>query len=168
MNRNYLLGLAFLAMMVVFLVFPNVNFFEKSNTFQNPSGRRMITVESDGTITLVPVKNIDSSINNTVNSLKSELNPLITQNKSLMSANTRAIGITAGGIASNTATFNSYVKKGSQVSMAMGPGNKARFDEDNKNRRFLRGTGDNWRVDYRGSADSEKTGNPPLWIINTV
>ena len=87
MNRDYLLGLAFLAAMVVFLVLPNVNFFEESTKFAKPAGQNMVTVESDGTITLVPVKNIDTAINATVDSLKSELNTVITRNTSSITTN---------------------------------------------------------------------------------
>jgi hypothetical protein len=168
MNRNYLLGLAFLAAMVVFLVLPNVNFFEESTKFAKPAGQNMVTVESDGTITLVPVKNIDTAINATVDSLKSELNPVITQNTSGISTNASGISTNASGIAANKRTFDSYIKRGSRVSLAMGPGNSAGFDKNNTNRRFLVGTSDNWRVAYNGSANSGNTNNPPQWIINAA
>jgi len=168
MNRNYLLGLAFLAAIVVFLVLPNVNFFEQSTSFAKPAGQNVITAEADGTISLVPIENIDTAINSTVDSLKSELNPVITQNTSGIKTNASGIATNASGIATNKSTFKSYIKRGSRVSLAMGPGNNAAFDKKNTNRRFLIGTSDNWRVAYNGLANSRRTKQPPQWIINAV
>ena len=165
MNKNYLLGLAFLSAMVIFLIMPNVNFFEESTKFAKPAGQNMITAEADGTITLVPIKNIDTAINATVDSLKSELNPVITQNTSGVATNASGIATNASGIAANTNRFSSYIKSGSTITMAAGLGNFFTFDKNNTNRRFLRGTGDQWRVDYRGDVNSNRTGHPPQWII---
>jgi len=168
MNKNYLIGLAFLSAIVIFLIMPNVSFFTESTSFATPVGQNMITAEADGTITLVPVKKIDTAINDTVDSLKSELNPVITQNTSGVAANASGVSTNASGIAANKNRFSSYIKSGSNITMAMGPGNNATFDKNNTNRRFLVGTSDNWRVAYNGSTNSRSTGNPPKWIIRAA
>lgn len=54
----------------------DTSYYTASTAFKD-DGLNMMVTDSDGTITFIPVTRIDTAVNDTVNSLKSELNPII-------------------------------------------------------------------------------------------
>lgn len=145
------------------------------------SGSNLIVMDATGNMKLAPIDTFNANTKSNLRTIVGDKVPeqLSALNDSIRGGkegslkdlyNDLSSGITSNtrAITTNKDTFKSYVKNGAQVSIAMGPGNQAKFDGTNTNRRFLRGTRDNWRVDYRGPAKSENTGHPPLWIVNTV
>lgn len=72
---NLFIFLAAIVLLIIYFTMGNTSYFTASKVFNEPSS--MMVTDSDGNITLIPVKNIDSAINGTVGSLKSELNPTI-------------------------------------------------------------------------------------------
>lgn len=72
LSKHVLLVLLFVIFIVIFLM-TNINFFTKTELFSGSKvGTNIITVSSDGTITLVPSKNVDTAINDTVTSLQTD------------------------------------------------------------------------------------------------
>lgn len=174
MNK-LLITLLSLLTILVFLYFSGiVSFYSQTLAPTNFNGASsLIAFDSNGNLKSIPVSNINAGINAAVKGTADSINNVIDTVKQRANDNSYGVSNLKDNIvptlakktdvtnqinaanASVNRSLNSYVKKGSPVSIQVGAGSSG-YTYSTSNPRYLYGSGDNWRVAYDNTKPNAK------------
>lgn len=157
-NQLLFFGLAVASTLVFLLVSGTFEPYKKATAFA--SGNNFITLDSKGDIKLQPVVDVDNAIDAAAGSIAADVAATYKTKASASSDGqyySRTFQTKAAASADKTAAAaayqpkGDYVKRSTNYSIKMGPGNHASTSHN----RYMVGSSDNWRVAYNGGSGSK-------------
>lgn len=130
-NQLLFFGLAVASVLVFLLVSGTFEPYTKATAFA--SGNNFITLDAKGDIKLQPVVDVDNAIDAAAGSVAADV----------------AASVDKTAAAATYQPKGDYVKRSTNYSIKMGPGNNA------SGNRYMIGSSDNWRVAYNGGSGSK-------------
>lgn len=155
-NKLLFFGLTVVSVLIFLLVSGTFEPYTTSTAFA--SGNNFITLDAKGDIQLQPVVDVDNAIDAAAGSVAADV-AAIYKTKASASSDGQYYGRTfqtkAAASADKTAAAatyqpkGDYVKRSTNYSIKMGPGNHAEGNH------YMIGTKDSWRVAYNGGSGSK-------------
>lgn len=155
-NKLLFFGLAVASVLVFLLVSGTFEPYTKAKAFA--SGNNFITLDANGDIKLQPVVDVDNAIDAAAGSVTADVAATY-KTKASASSDGQYYGRTfqtkaaaAADKKAAAATYQpkgDYVKRSTNYSIKMGPGNHASGNH------YMVGSSDNWRVAYNGGTGSK-------------